>query len=49
MVNGEHPPLRTAVSSDAKLFSFLRAIAPFGIFAAGLRSRFKLDKADGRG
>lgn len=41
-----HPPLRNSVTREAKLFPFLRWLLPAGAFEGGLRSGFKIDKAD---
>lgn len=41
-----HPHLRNTVTREAKLFPFLRWLLPAGAFEGGLRSGFKIDKAD---
>jgi NAD(P)-dependent dehydrogenase (short-subunit alcohol dehydrogenase family) len=42
----KNPPLCNTVTTEAKLFPFLRWLLPPGAFEGGLRSGFKLDKAD---
>ena len=45
IVRSENPALRNTVTSEAKLFPFLRWLLPASAFEAGVRSGFKLDKA----
>jgi NAD(P)-dependent dehydrogenase (short-subunit alcohol dehydrogenase family) len=40
-----HPPLRTAVTRQARVFPFLRWLLPAASFESGLRRALKLDKA----
>jgi NAD(P)-dependent dehydrogenase (short-subunit alcohol dehydrogenase family) len=46
IVASSHPRLRNSVTREAKLFPFLRWLLPAGAFEAGLRSGFKIDRAD---
>jgi hypothetical protein len=46
IVNSKHPPLRNTVTTEAKLFPFLRWLLPPGTFEGGVRSGFKIDKAN---
>jgi NAD(P)-dependent dehydrogenase (short-subunit alcohol dehydrogenase family) len=43
IVSSEHPPLRNTVTTEAKLFPFLRWLLPAGTFEGGVRSGFKID------
>jgi NAD(P)-dependent dehydrogenase (short-subunit alcohol dehydrogenase family) len=45
IVRSEHPALRNTVTTEAKLFPFLRWLLPAGAFEGGVRSGFNLDKA----
>jgi len=44
IVNSEHPSLHNTVTTEAKLFPFLRWLLPAGAFESGVRSGFKIDK-----
>jgi NAD(P)-dependent dehydrogenase (short-subunit alcohol dehydrogenase family) len=45
IIESENPPLRNTVTTEAKLFPFLRWLLPPGFFEGGVRTGFKLDKA----
>jgi NAD(P)-dependent dehydrogenase (short-subunit alcohol dehydrogenase family) len=45
IVRSEHPSLRNTVTTEAKLFPFLRWLLPAGTFEGGVRSGFNIDKA----
>jgi NAD(P)-dependent dehydrogenase (short-subunit alcohol dehydrogenase family) len=48
IVASPHPFLRNTVTREAKLFPFLRWLLPAAAFEGGLRSGFKIDKADAK-
>jgi NAD(P)-dependent dehydrogenase (short-subunit alcohol dehydrogenase family) len=45
IVESKHPALRNTVTTEAKLFPFLRWLLPSGAFEGGVRSGFKIDNA----
>jgi NAD(P)-dependent dehydrogenase (short-subunit alcohol dehydrogenase family) len=44
IVKSKNPPLRNTVTTEAKLFPFLRWLLPPSTFEGGVRSGFKMDK-----
>jgi NAD(P)-dependent dehydrogenase (short-subunit alcohol dehydrogenase family) len=44
LVASPHPPLRSKVTREAKLFPFLRWLLPPGAFEGGLRSGLRIDR-----
>ena len=44
LVRSEHPSLRNKVTSQAKLFPFLRWLLPPSMFEGGVRSGFGMDR-----